>query len=244
MCGRYTLTVDQEALEAALQVPLLFQHEPRFNVAPTQEAPVLVRDAKGRNGGQEPEHAPGDDMVRLLRWGLVPHWADEPGIGNRLINARAESVHEKPAFRTAFRRGRCLVPADGFYEWRQEAEGKVPYWIHRQDGGVFTFAGISARWFSEEEALETYAILTTDAPPSLSRIHPRVPVVVPEEERDRWLDPASSTSDLRAVLAPPAEEAFHVQRVSKRVNSPANDDPACVAAVGGDPLDLWGPDAE
>ena len=223
MCGRYTLTVDQEALEAALQVPLLLEHAPRFNIAPTQVAPVVVRESEGSAGSV---------VARSLRWGLIPHWADEAGIGARLINARAETVDRKPAFRDAFRRGRCLVPADGFYEWRKADGGKQPYWIHGGDGEIFTFAGISDGWRSPEgEVVRTFSILTTDAPPELAGIHPRVPVMVGVGDRDRWLDPAAGRNELEDLLAAPEGTPLRVRAVTRRVNSPAHDDGGCLEAL-------------
>jgi putative SOS response-associated peptidase YedK len=186
MCGRYTLTVDQEALAAALGVEVLLEDHPRprFNIAPTQAAPVWT--ATG---------------VRPLRWGLVPSWADDASGAGRLINARSETVTRKPSFREAFRTGRCLVPADGFYEWvtpgaRSEGEGggaagkKAPWWIHRSDRAVLTFAGIRAQWSPPGGGpeLETFTILTCEAAGEIRSLHHRMPVVVVPELRHTWLE--------------------------------------------------------
>jgi putative SOS response-associated peptidase YedK len=227
MCGRYTLTVDQEALSAALGVELLLSDHPspRYNVAPTQEAPVLV-------GGE----------VRRLRWGLVPPWTDDPSKGARLINARSETVATKPSFREAFRSGRCLVPADGFYEWVSAdgtgAPGKTPWWIHAPGREVFTFAGLHARWTPAGggPALDTFTILTCDAVGGVERLHDRMPVVVPSELREAWLHGEGSTAgdvDLERVLegARRVGESLRAHPVSKRVNRPGIDDPRLVDEV-------------
>ncbi|TVP45543.1 MAG: SOS response-associated peptidase [Gemmatimonadales bacterium] len=252
MCGRYTLTVDQEALSAALGVEVLLSEHPspRYNVAPTQEAPVLVG---GPVGGE----------VRRLRWGLVPSWADEPSKGARLINARSETVATKPSFREAFRSGRCLVPADGFYEWVTAqrdgpgAAGKIPWWIHAPDRRVLTLAGLHARWAPAGggPALETFTILTCDAVGEIARLHDRMPVVVPSELRGVWMQgggpggPGSAGGpgpaggggegdtapevDMGRLLdgARRAGGALRAHPVSRRVNRPGPDDPALVEKV-------------
>jgi len=224
MCGRYTLTVDQEALSAALGVELLLSDHPspRFNVAPTQEAPVLV-------GGE----------VRRLRWGLVPSWADDPSKGARLINARAETVATKPSFREAFHSGRCLVPADGFYEWVSAdgtgAPGKTPWWIHAPGRGVLTFAGLHARWTPPGggPALETFTILTCDAVGGIQRLHDRMPVVVPPELREAWAEDPEDRVDMDRLLeaARRVGGSLRAHPVSRRVNRPGNDDPSLVDEV-------------
>lgn len=222
MCGRYTLTIEQEALQVALGVEGLLHPAPRFNVAPSQKMPAVTA----------PE---GDWRSATLRWGLVPFWAKEPSIGNRLINARCETAHEKPAFRQAFRQRRCLIPADGFYEWNKEPGGKRPFWIHLEDPGVFTMAGLWERWTPKDgdEALETFTILTTDANELLRPIHPRMPVILAEEDRARWLDPAADQETLRSLLGPAPAPWFGVREVTTRVNSPANDDPGCLDPPAG-----------
>jgi putative SOS response-associated peptidase YedK len=201
-------------------VEALLHPSPRYNVAPSQEMPVLVHGASGLEG-------------RRFRWGLVPFWADDPSIGNRLINARSETAHQKPSFRNAFRRGRCLVPADGFYEWRKGPGGKIPFWIHMEAGEVFTFAGLSERWSDPDGGtLETFTILTTDANELLEPIHPRMPVILPAESRRAWLDADAEEEDLRGLLRPAPSSGLAVREVSTRVNSPANDDPSCLDPPG------------
>ncbi len=220
MCGRYSLTVDQEALTAALEVEVLFRHEPRYNIAPTQTVPVVVREEGSR-------------LQKGFRWGLVPGWADDPSIGNRMINARGETAAEKPSFRVPFRRRRCLVPADGFYEWKKEDGGKVPFWIHREGGGILTFAGLWDRWEGEDgHALETFTIVTTEANELLRPIHRRMPVILSAGGAQRWLDPAAGRSELQALLARAPSEVLDVREVSTHVNSPSHDDPGCIQPVG------------
>lgn len=222
MCGRYTLGVDLDELRDALGDPevRLEEHRPRYNVAPTQEAPVLIR---------------GEDGLRLgsLRWGLIPHWADDPAIGSRMINARSETVASKPAFRDAFRRRRCLVPTDGFYEWRAGERGrKTPYWIHLPGGGVFTFAALWERWRPPEgPPLHTFTILTTEASEELRPYHSRMPVVVAAGRREVWLDPSAGGAELAPMLEPAPDDTFRVREVSTFVNSPANESPKCVRPV-------------
>lgn len=227
MCGRYTITSPSEAVQRHFQVQERPNLPPRYNLAPTQEAPV-VRLA--------------DDGARhlvFLRWGLVPFWADDPGIGSRMINARSENAAEKPAFRAAFRRRRCLVVADGFYEWKPPVEKgarKQPYRITREDGSLFAFAGLWERWKPKEgdgQALETFTILTTDANARLADIHPRMPVILPPEVYDHWLDPEAEPSALQKFLGPFPAERVRAYRVSTRVNAVANDDAGLVEPLDG-----------
>lgn len=225
MCGRYSLTSPEEAMRQ------LFAHESpplniraRYNIAPTQTAPV-VRQTEG--GGRE--------MVPL-RWGLVPFWADTLSIGAKMINARSETVAEKPAFRAAFRTRRCLVPATGWYEWKKAGEAggkpvKQPYAIGYDDQRPFAFAGLWETWNTDgakgpDGAIETYTIVTRDADPETASLHHRMPVILAPEHWARWLDsggtPASDLADLLAAATPPGLMHWPV---STRVNKPANDDP-------------------
>ena len=220
MCGRYTLTASPEQIIAHFGLRQAPDVEARYNIAPTQEVPVVRRLEAG-----------GPRSADLLRWGLVPFWADDLKIGNRMINARAETVATKPAYRASFRRRRCLVPADGFYEWRLEAHGKQPYLFRRRDGGVFAFAGLWDRWVSkeEDEAVESFTILTTDANNPVRPIHRRMPVILPERYYDLWLDPAVEDAErLAQLLGPPPDEELVAVAVSQKVNSPANDDPSVI----------------
>lgn len=223
MCGRYTLTVPLSNLVDAFEVPPPdFEYRPRYNIAPTQEAPVVARDERGKRMG-------------LLRWGLVPSWSKDPTTGSRMINARSETVAEKPSFRSAFRRRRCLVPADGFYEWTRQAtpEGekgeRIPHWIHLTSEDPFAFAGLWERWDDPRGSpLFTYTILTTDAAPEIAHIHPRMPVILSRPQREVWLDPDADVADLQEMLRPFDEDGLQVRTVSTRVNSPRNDVPECI----------------
>lgn len=215
MCGRYTLTLSGHALAEAFELDDVPATTPRYNVAPTQSMPVIRASEDRRR------------TCALHRWGLVPFWADEPGIGNRLINARAEGAAGKPAFRAAFRHRRCLVPADGFYEWRKEAGGKQPYLIRFADGRLFAFAGLWERWGSGDgEPLETFTILTTTPNSLVQPLHDRMPVILEPRVYDRWLGLVEATADdLQSLLGPHPGDRMEAYPVSKRVNSPSNDDP-------------------
>ena len=224
MCGRYTVTGNVDELVEVFGAPPLDGVDlglPRYNVAPTQDAPVVAEGSEGRR-------------IALFRWGLVPFWADDPSIGNRMINARSETVAEKPAFRNAFRRRRCLVVADGFYEWQRPPDGdgpKRPFWIHRPDERPFAMAGIWERWGEQDDPLLSYAILTRDAPGWMKPIHHRMPVLLDEDAWDRWLEHGAEEDELEAVIAESAVEPLEARRVSTLVNKPSNDVPECVEPI-------------
>ncbi len=218
MCGRYTLAAEAEELVEAFDVSdLTFDLRPRYNIAPSQLAPVVAEDRRGRRIG-------------LLTWGLVSGWVDEPGAG--FINARSESVMDKPSFREAFERRRCLIPADGFYEWKRDGETKVPYWMHPPGGGVVSFAGIWERWSRPGvEPRHTFAILTTEASEDVRGIHDRMPVLVGAEDRKAWLDGSESAGRVMALLRPAPPGSLVSHRVSTRVNRPAEDDAGLIEPV-------------
>jgi putative SOS response-associated peptidase YedK len=215
MCGRYALVSGAEELVEAFDVPLPgFELVARYNIAPGQDVPVVAEDRRGRRMGR-------------LRWGLVPGWKDEPGSG--LVNARSETVRTTPSFRDAFSRRRCLVPADGFYEWRREGDRKVPHWFHPRDGSVVSFAGIWERWSRPDaEPRHTFAILTTEANADVAPIHDRMPVVVAPEHRALWLSRASDSDDLAGILRPAPRGTFGSHEVSTRVNRADEDDPGLI----------------
>jgi putative SOS response-associated peptidase YedK len=228
VCGRYSLTSPGELVAEVFGLGDFPELEPRYNIAPTQEAAVVrvlsERDARHLD-------RPGDAGRRtlgLLRWGLIPSWADDPGIGNRIINSRAESAADKPAFRQSFERRRCLVATDGFYEWKPEDGGKQPYRIHRADGRPFALAGLWDRWWqAPRQPVDSFTILTVDAAPGFAHIHDRMPAVLAPEAFDAWLDPNGHDRAALLALLRPHEEALEAYPVSKAVNDPANDLPEC-----------------
>ena len=222
MCGRYSLTTPVDDLVEVFEVPpVTFDYGPRYNIAPTQDVPVVASDRRGTRLG-------------LLRWGLVPFWADDPSVGSRMINARGESLLERPAFKEAAVSRRCLVPADGFYEWAVEGGRKVPYWIHSPDGEPMGFAGIWESWHpGGPEAVYSMAIITVDANDRIRHLHDRMPAIVPAADRKTWLDAETPAADALSLLKP-YEGALDAYPVSTLVNSPANDEPACVERVPDD----------
>jgi len=219
MCGRLTLAEDHAELEGRFQFKAQgFEWAPRYNVAPTQ--PVL---AVLGNGGRRGE---------MLRWGLVPSWAKDPGIGSRLINARAETVAEKPAFRQSLRSRRCLVLADGFYEWKHVAGKRVPMRIVLKTGEAFAFAGLWDDWRSHShDMIRSCTIITTTANTFLASIHDRMPVILDRDSENAWLDPAAGLASLTRLLAPYRSEDMDAYPVSTVVNSPRNDTPECIARL-------------
>ena len=225
MCGRFLLYTDPKTLEVKFHFYLAVDLENRYNIAPSQDVPIVRYDPT--NDRRE--------MVKM-RWGLVPFWAKDEKIGNRMINARAETVHEKPAFRAAFSKRRCIVPASGFYEWKEARGGKQPYLIRLADGEPMAFAGIWERWTKGEEPLETFAIITTAANEQMSDLHDRMPVIFSKEQVDTWLDDSSDTEALREVLRPTEMELNYYQ-VSRDVNSPRNDSEELIEKVNNG--ELW-----
>jgi putative SOS response-associated peptidase YedK len=196
----------------------------RYNIPPMSDIPVVVA------------HPRGDGLaMRLMRWGLVPAWAKDPGLGARMINARSETAADKPAFREAFRRRRCLIPVDGFYEWRKRGAGKQPYYFHGKNGEPLALAGLWESWSAPDgTGLETCTIMTTSANEVMEPIHHRMPVVLPARDRDLWLGlDGDRREDLQALLKPCPEEILALHPVTPRVGSPTFDGPECV-----DPVDL------
>ena len=220
MCGRYTLRTPVEKLAeefgfdaSSVEVP------PNYNVAPTQEVAAVLSEG-------------GERRLELLRWGLIPSWADDPGIGSRMINARAETAPEKPSFRRAFRERRCLIPADGFYEWKRTDGAKQPYYIRMREGRPFAFAGLWEAWNDDGASeIRSCAILTTAPNDLAGEIHDRMPVILPAGSYDAWLDPEAEKEELVALLAPYPEAEMEAYPVSRFVNSPSNNDPRCVEPV-------------
>ena len=216
MCGRYSLTKPIKTLKEHFQaIAVALEHDKHYNIAPSQRVPVILAGAQGRE-------------IHALRWGLIPSWAKDPDMGNRLINARAETVHEKPSFRSSFRKRRCLVPADGFYEWQVRDQGKFPQYIRMRTGGLFAFAGLWSEWDSGQETLRTFTIITTAANRELESIHHRMPVILLPEQYDGWMDPETSSDPLKNILRPLGEGLLDHYEISKTVNSPKNDGAECI----------------
>jgi putative SOS response-associated peptidase YedK len=223
MCGRFTLTAPAEVLKDLFPLFDMPDLQPRYNIAPTQPV-VAVRHLP---------QAARPEFVRL-RWGLVPHWADDLKIGYRLINARADSAAVKPAFRSAVRQRRCLILADGFYEWQKLPDGKQPYRIRLKDGKPFAFAGLWDRWHKEAEPVESCTILTTDANDLMRPLHDRMPVILDRTAFERWLDPTlQDPAEVQALLRPFPSEVLQAYPVSTHVNNAKNEDPACIAPLAG-----------
>ena len=218
MCGRYELHANPAAIALAFGLAAPPSLAPRYNIAPMQLVPVVRVNAHGER-----------ELVHV-RWGLVPRWAKDPSIGARMINARGETVADKPAFRTAYRRHRVLLPASGFYEWMARAGGKQPMHIAMKDGAPFAFAGLSERWLPPEgEPLDTCTILTTGANALLAPVHDRMPVIVAPGDYARWLDPAEA--DPADLIGPYPPGAMRCEPVSTRVNAVRHDDPTLIEPI-------------
>jgi putative SOS response-associated peptidase YedK len=221
MCGRFTQASDGEIVARVFELKETPKLAPRYNIAPTQDV-AAVRAAG--SGGRE---------LVLLHWGLIPSWAKERAIGSRMINARAETLAEKPAFRSAFRARRCLIVADGFYEWQKLGTRKQPHFIGFKDGRPFAFAGLWERWRGEgSEHVESCTIVTTEANELLAPLHDRMPVILDPDDFARWIDPADDdTERLAGLLKPYPAEPLRAYPVSLLVNNPGNDSPACVTRL-------------
>ena len=218
MCARFTLVTPAKDVAEEFQLEEIPSLAPRYNVAPTQPV-ATVRRKEGR----------GKREFASLRWGLIPSWAKDLKIGARMINARAETLSEKPAFREAFRERRCLIPADGFYEWRRVGSKKQPFYFRLRGGRSFAFAGLWERWEGQGAAVESCTLLTTDANDLLRPVHERMPVILNPEDYETWLDSSvRGTERLRPLFAPYSPEEMDFHPVGMRVNSPKNDDPACI----------------
>lgn len=225
MCGRYTVS-DPDAIIETLddvrsEVEVLEPIEARYNVAPTQVAPIV-----------RPRKDTGVWAVANVRWGLVPSWAKDVAIGNRMINARSETASSKPSFRKSFAERRCLVLADGFFEWQKVEGGKQPFHIRRPDRRGLLIAGLWSRWHKGEKPLDTFTILTTRANDALAAVHDRMPVILDGDGATAWLDPkADDIAALEALMAPARDDLLELVPVSRRVGNPRNDDPEVLDPV-------------
>jgi putative SOS response-associated peptidase YedK len=223
MCGRFNLRTPASELAKIFALIRTAELRPRYNIAPTQPVAAIRQADDGRE-------------LALITWGLIPSWADDPQIGSRMINARAETVAAKPSFRSAFKRRRCLIPADGFYEWKQTGAGKgpkQPFHIGRQDGKPFAMAGLWERWAKGAgPAIESCTIITTDANSELRELHDRMPVIIPPDDYDQWLNPNEQEADaLMPLLAPYHGDPLEIYPVSRAVNNPRHDDADCVERI-------------
>jgi putative SOS response-associated peptidase YedK len=219
MCGRYALYADGEQLAWRFGLPVPHPVPSRYNIAPSQPLLALRNNPDTRQ--REWTH---------LIWGLVPRWAKDPTIGNRMINARAETLHEKPAFRDAYRYRRCIIPANGFYEWQKAGAAKRPYFVRARDDLPLGLAGLWATWHSPDGSeLQTCTIITTDANATVRPLHERMAVILPPDAYEAWLEPTASPQALAALLRPAPDDLLIAYPVGTRVNSPNNDDPSLIA---------------
>ncbi|HLL54960.1 MAG TPA: SOS response-associated peptidase [Myxococcaceae bacterium] len=221
MCGRITVRTSASDLQRAFELTSIegVELRPRFNLAPTQPVPVVTNS--------------GERKLELYRWGLVPAWAKDVKIGNNLINARSDTVAEKPSFRSAFKKRRCLMLVDGFYEWRTDADGKTPFHIHRKDGQPFAVAALWEEWKTPEgQPLRTCAIITTGPNAVMTPIHDRMPVILSKQGQALWLQPGEvKAEELMPLLVPYQPDELQAFEVSRVVNSTRNDRPECIVPV-------------
>ena len=214
MCGRITLRTPANLLVERFMLGSVPDLQPRYNIAPTQEV-LIVRAIDGQREGT------------MMRWGLIPSWAKDPRIGSSMINARCETIAEKPAFRTAFKRRRCLVPVDGYYEWKSQGKTKIAHLYEHAGGEPFALAGIWESW----QSMCTFSILTTAANALAATIHDRMPVILGSEDCKRWLDPAAEATDLQPLLEPYPADMLQVREVGQHVNNARHEGPDCVAPL-------------
>jgi putative SOS response-associated peptidase YedK len=221
MCGRFALKTPPKTIQEHFSLPGTVELSPRYNIAPSQ-AIAVVRHLPGKRFRQ----------LDMLRWGLIPHWAKDIKIGYKMINARAETLAQKPSFRAAFQKRRCLVIADGFYEWAHSGKAKQPMYVHLKNGVVFGFAGLWESWHSPGgSTVESCTIITTSANELIREIHDRMPVILRSEQYETWLQDSTPEHFLQQLLMPYPAEAMEAYRVSPEVNSPTNDTPACIKPI-------------
>jgi putative SOS response-associated peptidase YedK len=260
MCGRFRLARSKEILEAAFDIPAFdiddssdadnasvassafatgssmdaAQYQPRYNISPGQPILAVLHDSahSATHSGTHFAEAPARQL-RWMHWGLIPYWAKDPAIGYKMINARAETVASKPSFSEPMRQRRCLIPADGFYEWKRDGKLKLPWSFTLADNSLFALAGLWEHWQSPQGAvIESCTILTTAPNQLMHGIHDRMPVILPPTAYGRWLDPAlTNIEQLQPLLQPYPAEAMRRYRVSPRVNHAKNDDPECAAEI-------------
>ncbi len=226
MCGRFSMAIDSDDLRTALALGAIpTDWRKRYNIAPSQDVGVVI-DPEERN-------------VEWMRWGLVPFWAKDPEIGNRMINARAETIMEKPSFKQSFQKRRCLIPADGFFEWKKPTgseKSSRPFYYSHKDGGPFFLAGLWDSWSPKEkgkqtsEALKTFTIITCPANSLVSQVHDRMPVVLTGDQAWNWLE-WDNEAALASLLKPASEDLLNAHEVSRAVNKPENDSSDCITPI-------------
>ncbi len=221
MCGRFARIVSSKKLREKYRLKENPQLDDRYNIAPTQPVAAVRATDEGRE-------------LALVRWGLIPSWSKDAKIGYKFINARSETVAEKPSFRSAFKQRRCLIPASGFYEWQKQGTGsKQPYFICPREGELFSFAGLWERWHDPEgEEVETCTILTTTANDLMKPIHDRMPVILDPSSEEQWLDPRASADALRFLLVPYTSEGMEARPVGLWVNNPKHEGSKCLEPAG------------
>lgn len=222
MCGRFRLSRSKEIIAQHFDIADEVEWSPRYNIAPAQRVAVV------RQNPERPVR-----QFSTMRWGLIPFWSKDASVGYKMINARAETVAEKPAFREPFRNRRCLIPVDGFYEWKEEGKSKQPYHFGMADNSLFAFAGLWDRWKNPQgDVIETCSIITTTPNALLADVHDRMPAILPLSNYDLWLDPGfKNTGDLKELLRPFDAGRMRRYPVSTRVNLVKNDDPDCAVEV-------------
>lgn len=219
MCGRFTLTDEIINLQSHFQFEYYEETVPRYNIAPGQDILTIVSDGKNRIGSN-------------MKWGFVPYWAEDKKIGYKMINARAETIETKPSFKHSFRRKRCLILADGFYEWKKTADGKQPYRFVMKDGKTFAFAGLWESWHKGNEQLVSCTIITTGPNELTSDVHNRMPVILPQHTYDTWLNPKfEDVGELKMLLKPYPAQEMDKYEVSTLVNAAKNDHPELISPL-------------
>lgn len=218
MCGRFVLEHSPEQLMKAYRLSSVPELSPRYNIAPSQQIAVV----RQQNGG--------DRDLTSLQWGLIPSWSKDSAIGYKMINARSETVHEKPSFKQAFHARRCIIPVSGFYEWEKRGKEKIPHYIHLRDGDIMSLAGLWERWTSPEgKGLETCTILTMAANSLVKKLHDRMPVILHRAEFEVWLDrDIDDVNRLTELFHPYPSDQLEMYVVASDVNSPTNDSPGCI----------------
>ncbi len=222
MCGRFTLTCNSEIIAETFGVADVPEISPRYNIAPSTMIGTIVGEGSGA-----------DRRFQSMKWGLIPSWAKDDKNASKLINARAETLTEKPSFRNAFKHRRCLIPADGFYEWKTEGKSKQPYYFRRKNRHPFAFAGLWERWQSPNGTLISCTIITGEANEIMRPIHHRRPIILSPEDYDRWLDPNLAGEDLMTCLQTYDGGEMELFPVSKQVNNPANQGSELIAVIAG-----------